>query len=105
MKRLLSGYIFVSFFLMQCTKKNISPATQVIQPPLQGTIDKTDTLTVMAYNILNYGDGCQGTTTTLNNYLDTIVQFVQPDLLGCEKMNSFLWGTNTSTDFVFAIYS
>ena len=57
--------------------------------PLPGTVDKTDTLRVMAYNVLNYGDGCQGNTTDLNGYLKTIIQYAQPDLLSCEKMYAF----------------
>ena len=56
---------------------------------LPNTVEKTDTLTVMAYNVLNYGDGCQGSTQTLDAYLRTILQFVQPDLLSCEKMSPF----------------
>jgi len=43
----------------------------------------------MAYNILSYGDDCQGSTTGLNGYFRTIIQYTQPDLLSCEKMNSF----------------
>ena len=63
-----------------------------IQPgttSLPNTIDKTDTLKVMAYNVLNYGDGCQGSLSTLNSYLKTIIQYTQPDLLSCEKMTAF----------------
>ena len=56
---------------------------------LPNTIDKTDTLKVMAYNVLNYGDGCQGSLSTLNSYLKTIIQYTQPDLLSCEKMTAF----------------
>ena len=55
-------------------------------PPLANTVDKTDTLNIMAYNVLNYGDGCQGTTAVLDGYLKTIIQYAQPDLLSCEKM-------------------
>ncbi len=43
----------------------------------------------MAYNVLNYGNGCQGSTDTLNKYLKTIIQYSQPDLLSCEKMAAF----------------
>lgn len=58
-------------------------------PPLPNTIDRTDTLQVMAYSVLKYGDGCQGTTAILDGYFRTIIQFVQPDLLSCEKMSAF----------------
>jgi hypothetical protein len=61
----------------------------VIPQPLPNTVDKTDTLKVMAYNVLSYGDLCQGSTSTLNGYFKTIIQYAQPDLLSCEKMNAF----------------
>lgn len=56
---------------------------------MPGTVDKTDTLKVMAYNVLNYGDLCQGSTTMLDSYFKTIIQFIQPDLMSCEKMTAF----------------
>lgn len=43
----------------------------------------------MAYNVLNFGDGCQGTLSVLEGYLKTIVQYAQPDVFSCEKMQSF----------------
>lgn len=43
----------------------------------------------MAYNVLGYGSGCQGSTSTLNGYFKTIIQYSQPDLLSCEKMSAF----------------
>jgi len=69
-----------------------TPTTPVVVtpgPPLPNTVDKTDTLKVMAYNVLSYGDLCQGSTSTLNGYFKTIIQYAQPDLLSCEKMNAF----------------
>ncbi|WP_143309069.1 exonuclease/endonuclease/phosphatase family protein [Chitinophaga vietnamensis] len=45
-----------------------------------------DTLRVMAYNVLNYGDGCQGNMDSLNAYFRTIIRYTQPDILSCEKM-------------------
>ena len=46
--------------------------------PLPNTVDKTDTIKVMTYNVLNYGDGCQGSLSALNNYMKTIIKYVQP---------------------------
>ena len=63
---------------------------------------KTDTLKVMAYNVLKYGDGCQGTTTTLNGYFKTIIQYANPDLLSLEKVSNFT-PTSTSSTNNFAI--
>ena len=72
------------------TTKTTTPTGPVVIPgPLPNTVDKTDTLKVMAYNVLNYGDMCQGSTSTLNSYFKTIIQYTQPDLLSCEKMNAF----------------
>ena len=80
-------------FLLGACKKTpkSSPviAPVVIPQPLPNTVDKTDTLKVMAYNVLGYGDGCQGSTATLNGYLQTIIQFTQPDLFSFEKMADF----------------
>jgi len=72
------------------TTKTTTPTGPIVIPgPLPNTVDKTDTLKVMAYNVLNYGDMCQGSTSTLNSYFKTIIQYTQPDLLSCEKMNAF----------------
>jgi len=88
------------FFWAACSKSpktapktiTTTPTTPVVVtpgPPLPNTVDKTDTLKVMAYNVLSYGDLCQGSTSTLNGYFKTIIQYAQPDLLSCEKMNAF----------------
>ena len=52
------------------------------------TTAQTDTIKVMIYNVLNYGDMCQGSNSVLHSYLKTIVAFVKPDLVGLVKMNS-----------------
>ncbi len=44
-----------------------------------------DTLTVMAYNVLHYGDGCQGSNLYLHGQLKTIIQYADPDILGLVK--------------------
>jgi hypothetical protein len=84
-----------SAFFVACSKKTgNSPATTpgkpiVIPQPLPNTVDKTDTIKVMAYNVLGYGDGCQGSTAILNGYLQTIIEYTQPDLFSFEKMADF----------------
>ena len=45
-----------------------------------------DTLRVMAYNVLHYGDGCQGSNTYLHGLLKTVVQYANPDILGLVKV-------------------
>jgi len=83
--------LFTSVLFLSCSKasKN-SPKVQATVPDiLPNTIAFTDTIKVMAYNVLGYGNGCQAGTSTLNAYLKTIVQYAQPDILSCEKMASF----------------
>jgi len=78
--------------VVQQNAKFLITGNLILQPDtayLPNTIDKTDTVKVMAYNVLNYGDGCQGTSKKLNGYFKTIIQYVQPDLLSCEKMDAF----------------
>ncbi len=87
-----------AFLLASCSKPAktlpvkppVTPIAPIVIPqPLPNTVDKTDTLKVMAYNMLNYGNLCQGSTNTLNSYFKTIIQYAQPDLLSCEKMTAF----------------
>ena len=49
---------------------------------------QTDTLRVMAYNVLYYGDTppCQGPHSDSHGYLKTIVSYANPDIIGLEKM-------------------
>lgn len=51
---------------------------------------QTDTVRVMAYNVLNYGAYplCQGPNGLYHDYLKQIVQYVNPDIIGLEKMGS-----------------
>lgn len=49
-----------------------------------------DTLRVMTYNVLHYGDRCQGSNTFLHEQLKTMVQYVKPDVLGLVKVQSIL---------------
>lgn len=50
------------------------------------TVSGKDVIRVMCYNVLHYGDECQGDNTTLHNYLKTIVRYANPDILGLEKV-------------------
>lgn len=60
--------------------------------PCQGyrATAQNDTIRVMAYNVLAYGEYplCQGPDSFYNGYLQTIVQFANPDIIGLEKMGS-----------------
>jgi hypothetical protein len=47
-----------------------------------------DTLTVMVYNVLHYGDGCQGSNSYLHSQLKTIVACENPDILGLVKLQA-----------------
>ena len=55
---------------------------------LQPLYAQKDTLRVMAYNALYYGNGCQGPTVNYHHYLKTIVGYVNPDIVSLEKMAS-----------------
>jgi hypothetical protein len=81
--------------LFSCFKK-YAHTNNVDTTPLPGTIEKTDTLRVMAYNVLNYGDLCQGSTTSLDGYFRTIIQYTEPDLMSCEKMTAFSYSTGVA---------
>jgi hypothetical protein len=102
MKRILLSLFILTASLIACVKDrgtNIisgttlpptaPPPADTSTVPVPGTIDATDTLKVVAYNVLNYGDGCQGTMNTENGYFKTIIQYIDPDLLSCEKMDEF----------------
>ncbi len=47
-----------------------------------------DTLRVMTYNVLHYGDRCQGSNSFLHANLKTIVHYERPDVLGLVKVQS-----------------
>ena len=49
---------------------------------------QTDTLRVLAYNVLYLGDNppCQGPHDVYEGYLETIVAYTNPDIMGLEKM-------------------
>ena len=88
-----AGMLLAMVTICACKKTNppiISlPGNTYDTTPLPNTVYKIDTLNVMAYNILNYGDGCQGPTDSLDVYFRTIVQYARPDMLGCEKLAAF----------------
>ncbi|NDC40261.1 MAG: T9SS C-terminal target domain-containing protein [Chitinophagia bacterium] len=51
----------------------------------------TDTLRLMSYNVLYYGDSpaCQAPHDSLHGYLKTIVSYASPDVLGLVKVEAF----------------
>ncbi len=57
---------------------------------------QTDTLRLMSYNVLDYGGNpsCQGPVNQYHAYLETIVSFANPDILGLVKMGSIRLGPN-----------
>ena len=85
----LVAFLFITGCAKNGSSNNTATNNKTDTLPLTGTVQKTDTLKVMAYNILNYGDACQGTTALLDTYFKTIIQNTQPDLLSCEKMSAF----------------
>ena len=59
-----------------------------------------DTLRVMSYNVLNYGDGCQGSNARMHGYLKTIINYTNPDLLGLIKVENTPVSTNGFADSI-----
>jgi len=55
-------------------------------PFTKNSFSQNDTLRVIAYNVLHYGDGCQGSNGYLHSKLKTIVQYANPDVIGLVKM-------------------
>lgn len=45
-------------------------------------------LKVMAYNVLHYGDGCQGPTQNYHKYLSTVLKYADADIVSLEKAAS-----------------
>lgn len=88
--RIFGCLSFILLLAASCSKSPKRAAVVTVIPgPLPNTISRVDTLNVMAYNVLKYGDGCQGSTAVLNGYLQTIVKYVRPDLFSFEKMAAF----------------
>jgi endonuclease/exonuclease/phosphatase family metal-dependent hydrolase len=51
--------------------------------PVQG-----DAVKIMTYNVLKYGDDCQGPAGQLHAYLRTIIDYTKPDILGLVKVEA-----------------
>ena len=47
-----------------------------------------DSLRIMTYNVLNFGDACQGQPSSQYQNLRTIIGFTNPDVVGMVKMQS-----------------
>ncbi|HTA26443.1 MAG TPA: T9SS type A sorting domain-containing protein [Bacteroidia bacterium] len=47
---------------------------------------QNDTLRIMVQNTLHFGDGCQGTQAFLDKQLKAEVQYINPDLIGLDKV-------------------
>lgn len=62
----------------------------LLLPVLSEATTGWDTLRVMSYNLLYYGEKpyCQGPIATYHNYLKTILEYVNPDVLGLVKAAS-----------------
>jgi hypothetical protein len=76
---------------MQQTRLRYLFSILVAIPFFGGSVSaQTDTLRVMAYNVLNYGETplCQGPNGYYHTYLETIVQYANPDIISLEKMGS-----------------
>ncbi len=57
-------------------------------PLCKATPPQRDVIRIMTYNVLKYGDGCQGPNNVLHQYLQTIVAYAAPDILGLVKVEA-----------------
>jgi hypothetical protein len=48
----------------------------------------SDSLRIMSYNVLYYGNGCQGPNADYHQYLQTIVRYANPDVIALVKAAS-----------------
>ncbi len=60
----------------------------VLLPFIKVCYAQNDTLRVMVQNVLHFGDGCQGTLDFLNSQLEKEVHYVNPDLIGLDKVQA-----------------
>ena len=60
-----------------------------VASPVDYTSKADNKIRVISYNVLKYGDGCQGPINILHNYLQRIVHYTSPDILGLVKVNAF----------------
>lgn len=47
-----------------------------------------DVINIVSYNVLKYGNGCQGPNSETHSYLKTIVKYTNPDILGLIKVET-----------------
>src|ERR1700733_7128159 len=47
-----------------------------------------ENIKIMSYNVLKYGDGCQGPNGLYHSYLKTIIGYASPDIAGLVKVAS-----------------
>ncbi len=57
-------------------------------PSVKNCSAQDDTLRVMVYNTLHFGDGCQGTQAFLDGQLKKIVKYTNSDLIGLDKVQA-----------------
>src|SRR5579872_3270435 len=70
-KRLVFVCVFTTIFFHLCTARS-----------------QQKFIKIMSYNVLKYGNGCQGPNGLYHTYLKTIVTYVSPDIIGLIKVAS-----------------
>ena len=60
---------------------DISPGQSMAAP-------STSRLRIMSYNVLRYGNGCQGANGTMHRYLKTIITYTNPDVAALVKVDA-----------------
>src|SRR4051812_36511310 len=54
----------------------------------ESALAQKDAIEIMSYNVLKYGNGCQGPNSQSHSYLKTIVKYANPDILALIKVET-----------------
>lgn len=71
------------------SRTNTTDTTIVTTPAQVSTAGVKEKIRIVSYNVLKYGDECQGPNSQLHQYLATIVKYTSPDILGLVKVADF----------------
>jgi endonuclease/exonuclease/phosphatase family metal-dependent hydrolase len=85
---ILLGLFFVVFHSCRGDGHRMVPPAMKQDTVSRNEKNSAPVIRVMSYNVLRYGDGCQGPDKRLHQYLRRIIRYVRPDMLGLLKVAS-----------------
>jgi endonuclease/exonuclease/phosphatase family metal-dependent hydrolase len=80
--------LLLFFLLISQCDASPTKVEEVPVEPAQTDPRQKDIIKVMSYNVLKYGDECQGPNATMHSYLKTIIGYAEPDILGLVKVEA-----------------